>query len=231
MKTKRTGRTTRVATAVCVALLASSCSGNDPGVAADVNGAAITDERVDSVADLLCELGGLAGQTDAGTPTRNARSRALELLINNELAFDLGSDVDLPQAALDSSVTQNQAARDVLPESMRDTFDEFVDEFARAQVTVQEVGRESLEESGGGASVSDDDAYAEGQRLRLELAEESDITIDPRFGTIEEGVVTPGSGSLSVPESDEAKQDAKLAPDMAAVEDMPAPLKCGAAGG
>ena len=98
MKVMRTGRTRRVprrvprvVAAVCVALLASSCTGNNaPGVAADVDGHQITDDQVDGFAEVLCELGGLPGATESGTPTRNARSRALELLVNNEIAFEIG---------------------------------------------------------------------------------------------------------------------------------------------
>ncbi len=227
MKVKRAGR---VAAAVCLAVLASSCSGNnDPGVAADVDGHAITDDEVDSFAQVLCELGGLPGATDTGTPTRNARSRALELLINNELAFEVGADVDVDQAKVDAAVQQNEAAREGVPEELQGTFDEFVLDFSRAQMTVLAAGRQSLEDSGNRADqVDDDKAYAEGQRLRLALADKADISIDPRFGDLVDGVMVPDSGSLSVPQSQEAKDDGEAAPPATVVAQIPAPLRCGA---
>jgi hypothetical protein len=230
----RTGRTTRragkVAAAVCVALLASSCSGNnDPGVAADVDGHQITDDQVDGFAQVLCELGGLPGETESGTPTRNARSRALELLVNNEIAYEIGKGLPIDQAKVDAAVQQNAAARDAVPTAMQGTFDAFVDDFARAQMSVLAAGRKSLEDAGQSVNkITDDKAYAEGQRLRLAFADKADITIDPRFGTLVDGVVQPGSGSLSVPQSQEAKSDASATPPATDVAKMPAPLKCGA---
>lgn len=236
MKVKRTGRTrrpARVAAAVCLALLASSCTGdNDPGVAADVNGTVITDDQVDGFAQVLCSLGGLPGETDSGTPTRNARARALELLINNELAFEIGKDLDVDQAAVDAAVTQNAAARDAVPADQQDTFDEFVDDFAKAQITVIAAGHASLTDAGkSGDAATDEKAYAEGQRLRLAFAQDADITLDPRFGTLQDGVVVPGSGSLSVPQSSDAKADAEATPPATDVASLPAPLKCGAGAG
>jgi len=233
VKVKRTGRTrrvSRVAAAVCVALLASSCSGNnDPGVAADVDGHQITDDQVDGFAEVLCELGGLPGATDSGTPTRNARSRALELLINNEIAFEIGKGLEVDQAKVDAAVQQNAAARDAVPSDLQGTFDAFVDDFARAQMTVLAAGRKSLEDAGQSVDkISDDKAYAEGQRLRLAYADKADITVDPRFGSLVDGVMKPGSGSLSVPQSQEAKDDAEATPPATVVAQLPAPLKCGA---
>jgi len=237
VKVMRTGRTRRVprrvprvVAAVCVALLASSCTGNNaPGVAADVDGHQITDDQVDGFAEVLCELGGLPGATESGTPTRNARSRALELLVNNEIAFEIGKGVEVDQAKIDAAVQQNAAARDAVPTALQGTFDAFVDDFARAQMTVLAAGQRSLEESGRPADkISDDKAYAEGQRLRLAYADKADITIDPRFGSLADGVVTPGSGSLSVPQSQEAKDDAEATPPATVVAQIPAPLKCGA---
>ena len=234
MKVNRTRRAARVVAALCVALLVSSCSDdNPPGVAADVNGQTITDDQVDEFAMVLCELGGVAGETDAGTPTRNARARSLELLINNQLALDVGADVEVDQAAINQAVADNRAARDVLPEPLQETFDAFVDEFAEAQMTILALGRESLESSGqaGDGEIADNDAYAEGQRLRLAYADDADISIDPRFGTLKDGVVIPTSGSLSVPQSEEAKAALQAQPSMAVVAAMPGPLKCGAGTG
>jgi len=227
VKVKRAGK---VAAAVCLALLASSCSGNnDPGVAADVDGHEITDDQVDDFALVLCELGGLPGATDTGTPTRNARSRALELLINNQLAFDIGSGVDVEQSKIDAAVQQNDAAREGVPADLQDTFDDFVVDFARAQMTVLAAGQKSLEDSGkSGDQVTDDKAYAEGQRLRLEQADRADISIDPRFGDLKDGVIVPGSGSLSVAQSEEAKNDQEATPPATVVAQIPAPLRCGA---
>ena len=227
MTAKRAGR---AAAAVCLALLASSCSGNNaPGVAADVDGHTITDNQVDDFAEVLCNLGGLPGETNSGTPTRNARARALELLINNELAFEMGKDVHVDQAAVDNAVEQNQAARDAVPDSMTGTFDSFVSDFAKAQMTVIAVGRASLEKAGkSSGQITDDAAYAEGQRLRLAYADKADISIDPRFGSLSAGVVVPGSGSLSVPQSQAAKDDQTSKPSADVVAQMPDPLKCGA---
>jgi hypothetical protein len=121
------------------------------------------------------------------------------------------------------------AGRETVPEDVRDTFDEVVREFAVAEQAILELGLESLQDSGQGdpATINEEAARAEGARLRSEYAAEADIEIDPRFGTVEDGVVRPADGSLSVPVSELAVQGAAEQVEDGFVSALPATQKCG----
>lgn len=227
-KATRRSRRGAGAAALSAMLLLSSCGGNAPGVAATVEGDRITDDKVDEFAQVLCALGGLAG-TESGTPTRTARFSSLQILLADELADDIADVDDVDRSAVAQTVESLDAGREMVPEDVLDTFDEVVQEFATAQQAILELGRESLlaKGEGDGAEISDDAAFAEGDRLRSEYAAEADIEIDPRFGTIEDGVVTPADGSLSVPVSDIAVQAAAEQPEDGFVSRLPATQKCG----
>jgi hypothetical protein len=227
-RARRWGRATTSVAALSAVLLLSSCGGNAPGVAATVAGDRITDEKVDEFAQVLCSLGGLPGG-EGGTPTRTARFSSLQILISNELSDDIADVEDVDKSGVTLTVESLNAGRESVPEDVRDTFDEVVKEFATAQQAILELGRQSLEESGqaDGTALSDEAAFAEGDRLRSEYAAQADIEVDPRFGTVEDGVVTPADGSLSVPVSDLAVQGAAEQPDAGFASALPATQKCG----
>lgn len=224
----RRGRAAASVAALSAALLLSSCGGNAPGVAATVAGDPITDQKVDEFAQVLCSLGGLPGG-EGGTPTRTARFSSLQILIANELADDIADVESVDKSGVALTVESLNAGRDTIPADVRDTFDEVVQEFATAQQAILELGRESLEENGQGedAAANDEAAFAEGDRLRSEYAAEADIEVDPRFGAVEDGVVTPADGSLSVPVSELAVQGAAEQVEDGFVSALPATQKCG----
>ena len=226
--TPRRGRAAASVAALSAALLLSSCGGNAPGVAATVEGDRITDEKVDEFAQVLCSLGGLPG-AESGTPTRTARFSSLQILIANELADDIADVESVDKSGVALTVESLNAGRETVPADVRDTFDEVVQEFATAQQAILELGRESLEENGQGneAAINDEAAFAEGDRLRSEYAAEADIEVDPRFGTVEDGVVAPADGSLSVPVSELAVQGAAEQVEDGFVSGLPATQKCG----
>ncbi len=226
-KAPRRGRLGTGVAALSVALLLASCGGNAPGVAATVDGDRITDDKVDDFALVLCSLGGLPG-TESGTPTRTARFSSLQILLANELAADVGDVDEVEQAGVRQTVESLAAARETVPAEVRDTFDEVVREFAAAQQAILELGRESLQAEGqGGEAVNDEAAFAEGDRLRSEYAERADIEIDPRYGTVEDGILTPAGGSLSVAVSDLAVSGAAEQTEDGFVAQLPATQKCG----
>ncbi len=213
--------------AALAALTLSSCGQNKPGVAADVDGAEITDAKVDDFATVLCALGGLPSETASGTPTKDARFRSLQILLGNQLAEDVADLDNVDRAAVNAAVEQLNSTRDSVPESVVDTFDQVVEEYATTQNAIIALGRASLEKSGTTGDIADDAAYAEGDRLRTEYAAKADISIDPRFGTMVDGVLTAGEGSLSVPVSPLAKEAAAATPSAELVAGLPASQKCG----
>lgn len=228
-RTSRAPRASRVGVAglaVLALTTLTACSGPGPGVAADVDGATISTERVDDFALLLCSLGGVPG--GEGAATKSARQQALTLLIGNEAAFQLVDEDALDPAAVEQAVAQNEQARAGVPESQLDTFDAFVEDFSRAQVGLVEAGTASLEEQGQDpAEITQDVAFAEGQRLRQQVLTEADIELDPRFGSVTDGVVGPRSEQLSVPVSDLAVQGSSAEPSESLGALLPASQTCG----
>lgn len=221
-------RRRRVAVAVAVAggtLLLGACGSGAPGVAAEVADTQITIGQVDEFADVLCALNTGSG----GTPTRQVRFSALQILLSNALAEQVADLDAVDDAAVDAAVEQANATRDTVPAALQDTFDQVVVDYAVAQYAVIDLGRESLEEEGEDpATITDDAAYTEGDRLRAAYADEAGVEVDPRFGTMEDGVLQAGDGSLAVPVSDFAVSAASAEGGEGLVAQLPASQKCGA---
>ena len=212
------------------ALLLSACGGVAPGVAAEVEGQRITDEQVDDFAEVLCAIGGVQG-TESGVPAKSARFASLQILLSNELATLVADVEDVPQQQVAAVLQGMAAARDLLSEDQQETFDEVAEEFARAQTALVELGRASLADQGQPEQPGqnpDDVAFAEGQRLMAERAEDADVEVDPRFGELVDGGLQPANGSLSVPVSDLAVQADEAQPGEELVTLLPASQKCAA---
>lgn len=213
------------AVAAAAGLLLSACGATAPGVAATVEGDRITDEQVDDFARVLCALGSVQG-TESGSASKDARFASLQILLSNQLAGDVADLDAVPRGEVSAILQGMVAARDTVPEELRETFDDVAAEYARSQSAVIDLGRESLHKSGQQGEVPDDAAYAEGTRLLAEYAKDADIEIDPRFGELVDGELRPADGSLSVPVSELAVQGAAEQPGEALVSLLPASQKC-----
>ena len=214
----------RAAGAVAALLLLGGCAQNAPAVAAEVGGDAITDEQVDQLAEALCVL---SAGAPAGTPPatgQQTRRQALQVLLDNELAEDVIDPDSVDDEQVAAARQQAAESLEALPERLRPVFDDAVADFATTQLGLAALGRESLREQGE-EEPAQEAALAEGQRLLQEHAAELDVSVDPRFGVLEEGRLGPSDGSLSVAVSEEAK--ASSAGD-AVGSDLPANLTCNA---
>jgi len=212
--------------AAVAALLLSSCSSTAPGVAADVDGTRITDDQVDQFAEVLCAIGGVPGG-DAGSPTKTARFTSLQILLTNQLTEDATDVSKVPQQAVSQMLEGLAAARDSLPSDQQSTFDQVAKDFARSQQATVQLGRQSLLAAGQPASgITDQTAYAAGQKIIAKYAEQADVKIDPRFGTLVNGQLQPSEGSLSVPVSDFAVKGADASSSADLVSLLPASQKC-----
>jgi hypothetical protein len=213
-------------TAVAVAaLLLTGCAQNAPGVAAEVGGDTITDEQVDQLAEALCALS--AGSAAQGTPPatgQQTRRQALQILLDNALAADIIDPASVDRQQVAAAQKQAAATSEALPERLRGTFDEAVEGFATAQLGLAALGRQSLLDQGT-KNPDQQTSLTEGQRLMFEHAEDTGVSVDPRFGTLEDGQLKPSDGSLSVAVSNQAK--ASSAGD-ATTADLPANLGCNA---
>lgn len=231
MKPLRSTARTRISVrslgvAAAAALLLSSCSSTAPGVAAEVDGTRITDDQVDQFAEVLCAIGGVPGG-DAGAPSKTARFTSLQILLTNQLTEEATDVSTVPQQTVSQMLEGMSAAREGLSADQQATFDQVAEEFARSQQATVQLGRQSLLEAGTPASkITDQAAYTAGQKAIAKVAEQLDVEVDPRFGTIENGQLQPSEGSLSVPVSDLAVKGADPNASADLVSQLPASQKC-----
>lgn len=224
-----TRRSKALVTAAVATLTVSGCGGVAPGTAIEVEDTSVTHERVDAVAAALCsanlESAAARGEAPPVIPARGAREGALQVLLDIALSQEFGEalGVEPNQNLVSRAMGQNEVGLRLLPEDRREAFRTALREYAEGQAMLIQAGRQSLEE-GGAATVSDEQALAEGERLRAEFVESADVQIDPRYGSFESGELRLGGQSLSVAVSDGARQAGN--PNAAFAAQLPASLQC-----
>jgi hypothetical protein len=222
-----TGRRWRSAALAAVAAMVLGGCGLHPGTAAVVESTTISHDRVDEVAEAVCSAN-LASARASNQPlptlaTRGAREVAVQILVETELSKQFGEaeGVEPNRRDVSQAVAQNETGIAMLPEQQQETFRTALREYAEAQLILIEVGRKSL-----GGQVPDDQAIAEGSRLRNEFVGTLDVEVDPRYGHFEEGAFRRGGTSLSVPASQQALQGSRPQPDEAYAAALPASQQC-----
>lgn len=217
-----------------VALMAvgvlSGC-GTHPGAAAVVGDERISADEVDDAALALCGST-VAGAEAQGQPrpelaARGARQAAVQLILDGELTRQFAEDegIEANQQAVSAALQQNAASINVLPPELRGVFRSLFTTFQESQELLSEAGTASLADQGN-AEPSPEEAAAEGARLRAEWAADVEVEVDPRYGTYEDGALTPSSGSLSIATSERARQGAAAQPDAAWTAGLPLSQKC-----
>ncbi len=221
-------RIAKMSALVAGAALALSGCGLHPGAAAVVGDTTITGAEVDDAAAALCSAN-ITGAKAQGQPapdlaSRGARQAALQLLVDTELSHQFGEDkgVDPARSQVSAALQQNRQTLDLLPESRKPAFEDLLRSYAEGQLMLIEIGRQSLADS----SADDNAALSEGTKLRNKWAKSVDVEVDPRYGTYEQGTLTPASGSLSVPVSQRATAGANADPAASWVAGLPMSQKC-----
>jgi len=218
-----------MAAAAMVAL--TGCASLHPGAAAVVDTSTISHDEVDDVAMALCSAN-ITGAEAQGQPapdlaTRGAREGALQVLLESELSRQFGEelDVDADERLVSQALADNEPNVVLLPEDQRDDFRSALTKYAGGQLILIEIGRQSLADQGQ-SEAPDDQAIAEGLRLRGEFVESIDVEVDPRYGTFAKGTFEAGSAALSVPASDAGRASAKASPGPDFVAGLPASQRC-----
>jgi hypothetical protein len=213
---------------VAGAALALSGCGLHPGAAAVVGDTTITGAEVDDAAAALCSAN-ITGAKAQGQPapdlaSRGARQAAVQLLVDTELSHQFGEEkgVDPARSQVSAALQQNQQTLDQLPASRQPAFEDLLRSYAEGQLMLIEIGRQSLADS----SADDNAALSEGTKLRNKWAKSVDVEVDPRYGTYDQGTLTPASGSLSVPVSQRATAGANADPAAGWVAGLPMSQKC-----
>ncbi len=221
------GRRVKLAAVAAGAMTVLAGCGLHPGAAAVVGSSTISHDEVDDVALAVCSANlsssELTGQPARALPSRGAREVALQILLETELSQQFGEHegVEANPQQVSQALAQNDSAIGMLPEDRREDFRNALQEYAEGQLMLIEVGKESL-----GGEVSDDEAVAEGTRLRNEYVDTLDVEVDPRYGRFEDGAFKRGGTSLSVPASDRARAGDRAQPNDAFVTSLPASQQC-----
>ena len=213
--------------AAATVLLLSGCGDNlGPGVAAEIDGEQISSSEVDDLATVICEID--KGANQAGTPIAAQRATALTVLLGIEVGRRVG-DVDaVPQQQVTQSVQAAADARELVPEDLRDFFDEVVEESTRSAAAMDAAAAASLQQAG--KQPEPTAVQQEVSRLQQGYLEDHPVEIDPRFGVYQNGQVVSGDGSLSVAVSERAKSFVPQSTDDGTAQpaaDLPASQVCG----
>ena len=219
------------ALAAAAVVVLTGCGALHPGVAADVGSVTIPRDEVDDIANVLCsaKLSGAEaqGETASELATRLERETALEVLLESELSRQFGEEmgVEADEEQVAQAVAENEASIEQLPEHQRDVFRNTVRKFFGGQLILVEIGRASLADQGQ-SEAPDDQAIAEGQRLRAAFVEKIEVEVDPRYGTFTDGAFAAGGAALSVPASDHGLAGAKANPGSQFIAGLPASQRC-----
>jgi hypothetical protein len=215
-----------------VAAFAMTACSTHPGSAAVVGSTSISEARVDDVALALCSA-------QAGSPqqaqqpqelaSRAARQGALNVLIEAELSRQFGESEGLEPdpSGVSAALEANAASIQALPADRRAALRDTLRDFTRGQLVLVEAGRRSLSKGGGGAQVTQEQAVAEGTKLRNAWAKKVDVAVDPRYGEFKGNTLQATSGSLSVPATQRAEDGDSPNPSAGWVAALPASQKCG----
>jgi hypothetical protein len=161
-------------------MVVSGCGSVHPGSAAVVGSQSISHAEVDDVAAALCsanlESAKAQGQAAQALPTRGVREGALQILLETELNQQFGEarGVAANKQQVSQAVQQNAQGIALLPADQQEDFRTALAGYAEGQLMLIEVGREAL-----GADATDDEAIAEGTRLRGPFVDSLDVEVDP----------------------------------------------------
>ncbi len=221
-----------IALAAVALLTVSGCGANlHPGVAATVNGSAISQSQVDDLVGAACSYIEINNQATAQPTTlavSDLRSTILGSLISSNLvgkaADDLGLTI-LPK-------TVQQLDNTVLPEGLRDSDTDLLTEFfhnaAQAQIDQATIGAHLKDPSVTDSSQVTTADTQGSVDFMTKFLKAQDVTVNPAYGSWDGGRVSSTSGSLSDSVSEVAKAaDARTASGQSDVSSLPASQVCG----
>jgi hypothetical protein len=221
----------KVSLVVASAVMLLAGCGTHPGAAVVVGDQTISNQKVNDAAAALCastiSSAEAQGQPRPELAARGARQAAVQLMLDSELTRQFGEaeGIEPDQGDVSAALAQNAQGIDAIPAEQRDDFRALFSGFQEAQLIIEEAGRASLT-SQGNAEPTPEEITAEGTRLRDRFARGLDVEVDPRFGEVANGSVTPTSGSLSIPVSERAAQGAAAEPGPEWTSGLPASQKC-----
>jgi len=219
-----------LAAAATLALTLSAC-GTHPGAAATVGAKPIGTGQLDQVASAICSAQARNQQQTGASQALSSRSNrelALGVLIDSRLSTAYGDALGVrpSQAQLNSAAANRQQLIASVPSRYRATLTSTLADLDKSQLTMAEVGRRQLQQSGA-TNITAQTAIPAGLKARNAwVTKHLDVSVDPRFGTFSNGQLKAGSGSLSTAVSTKAVDGARTQPPATWLASLPASQKC-----
>lgn len=194
-----------VGLAAAAVLAVSGCGAMHPGAAVVVDGQSVSVDKVDSLADNLCEAVAASGQGDVGgaDARQQAASMMLSLTAAREAADNLGIEVEPSEYALTNQDSEMLAAQ--FPDADTSNIEKLIKIGKETSALVTAIGED---QSGG----SGEKAQQAGQKYLQDYIADADVAVDPRYG-LDDSNQPEVVDSLSVRVSD-------------AAEDLPSTQQC-----
>lgn len=190
----------RVGIAAAAMLALSACGSMHPGSAIVIDGDSVSADKVDDLADNLCEAIGASGQADVGG--KDARQQAVSLMLSltaaRQAADDLGIEVEPSKYAVTSSDTEALEAQ--FPDADSEQLEKVIAISKESSALVTAIGQDQA-----GSSASTEQAQQAGQQYLQDFIADADVSIDPRYGLDDDGQPKDETDSLSVRVSDPAE--------------------------
>ncbi|MDQ4084544.1 MAG: SurA N-terminal domain-containing protein [Actinomycetota bacterium] len=196
--------------AVVCAVALSGCGGAHPGSAAQVGDVSIPDESLERSTTGFCEVIDVFNQAQQGTsppvPMRSALLSALNALVMGEALDQLArrNGVEVTESEVRQWIGGLPLDFSRVPESRADEVNAVLERVGRNSLLADKLGRAVYEQQNpGGAPVPPDQVQRLGEQLVNDYMRRIDVQTDPRYGQALDPAQIPGTGSLSIPVSEE----------------------------
>ena len=198
------------AVAVVCAVALAGCGSVYPGAAARVGDESISDEALERSTTGFCHLIDVINQAQQGTnppvPLRTAVLSALNTLVTGEAIDQLARrhGVSVSPAEVRRWIGGLPLRFDQVPPDGRQELEAVTERVARNTLLVERLGQVAYrQQNPGGGQAPPDQVQQLGQQLVNRYLRTVGVETDPRYGQVLDTRRLPGTGSLSVPVSQE----------------------------
>jgi hypothetical protein len=210
-------------------LMLTGCDQLVPGTASVVNGAKITDEEVQDVADAQCVAANEAAKAGGSTATALSRiqQQSLYLLIDAEISKQYAEKegLEASKGLSDAFFSEFEDSLAELPEKPRTVLEDLFTDWAESRAVLVEAGSKATGQAPSEQNI--EQLLNAGLQERAKWMKSADIDTDPRYAPGEDGLPGGGDTSVSEPGSDFAKDASAQEADPEWVAALPANQKCG----
>ena len=194
---------------VCVVAL-SSCGNAHPGAVAQVGDVSIADETLQHNTTGFCAVIDVFNQSQQGTsppvPTRSALLSALNALVMGEALDQLArrNGVEVSPSEVRQWIGGLPLDFSRVPESRTDAVQAVLERVGRNTLLVEKLGQVAYQRQNPGSTTAPPDQVQRlGERLVNGYMERIGVETNPRYGQALDPQQVPGTGSLSIPVSEE----------------------------